>query len=211
MDKTVFPDAVVNTGAGMAAMAIDVEDGTRCSCQCQGWGLSQSSMLELGAGHDRQRWGWGLLRPSTQEVSMASVVVNAGDRDSTVISNTRLLSGKKKELTCLANRTDIHFDHLAVKKSARFYSSTLDVILPMYRCRDCLDKFKLLPMLIGGAAAINAGAGGWVWGWVCGCVGMNTGECAGRMVCRQAGVWWACVVGMCGGRVWWACVVEVHA
>ena len=75
MDKTVFPDAVVNAGAGMAAMAIDVEDGTRCSCQCQGWGLS---------------------RPSTQEVSMASVVVDAGDRDSTVISNTRLLSGKKK-------------------------------------------------------------------------------------------------------------------
>ena len=49
-------------------------------------------------------------------------------------------------------------------------------------------------MLIGGAAAINAGAGGWGWGWVCGCVGMNMGECVGGMVCRQAGVWWACVV-----------------
>ena len=88
--------AVVNAGAGMAAVAIDAEDGTCCSCQCQGWGLLQSSMLELGAGHDRQRWGWGLSRLSTQEVSMASVVVDAGDRDSTVIRNTRLLSGKKR-------------------------------------------------------------------------------------------------------------------
>ena len=86
---------VVNAGVGMAVVAVDAGDGTRCSCQCQGWGLSQSSMLELGAGHNRQRWGWGLSQPSTLEVSMASVVVDAGDCGSTVISNTGLLSGKE--------------------------------------------------------------------------------------------------------------------
>ena len=34
---------------------------------------------------------------------------------------------------------------LLLKKSARFCSSTSDVMLPMYRHRDCLDKFELLP------------------------------------------------------------------
>ena len=82
---TCWP-VIVNAGAGMAAVAVDTGDDAHCSCQCQGWGLLQSSTLELGAGHDRQRWG--LSQPSTLGVSMAAVVVDAGDGGSTIITNS---------------------------------------------------------------------------------------------------------------------------
>ena len=37
---------------------------------------------------------------------------------------------------------------LLLKKSARFCSLTSDVMLPIYRRQDCLDKLGLLPMPI---------------------------------------------------------------
>jgi len=53
-----------------------------------------------------------------------------------------------KDWFAWATCTDTHFDHLAVKEVGEVLLIDIDVMLPMYKRRDCLDKFRLLPMPI---------------------------------------------------------------